>query len=43
MHFDAVFWGAILSVLLALVILIFLVYRVVKLMNRDAEAHKVEQ
>lgn len=40
MHFDAVFWGSIISVLIAVVIFVFLVFKVKALMNRDAEAHK---
>jgi hypothetical protein len=43
MHFDAVFWGAILSVALAIVILLFLAFKVVKLMNRDAQGHRLQQ
>ena len=40
MHFDAVFWGSIISVLIAIVIFVFLVFKVKALMNKDAEAHK---
>jgi large-conductance mechanosensitive channel len=43
MHLDAVFWGSIISVLIAVVILIYLVFKVIKLMNEDAERHKAEQ
>jgi hypothetical protein len=43
MHFDAVFWGAILSVALAIVILLFLAFKVLKLMNRDAQEHRLQQ
>lgn len=43
MHFDAVFWGAILSVALAIVILLFLAFKVMKLMNRDAREHRPQQ
>jgi hypothetical protein len=39
MH-DAVFWGAIISVVISVVILIFLALRVKGLMDRDAEIHK---
>jgi hypothetical protein len=39
MHFDAVFWGAILSVAIAVAIFVFLAFKVVKLMNRDARDH----
>jgi flagellar biogenesis protein FliO len=42
MHFDAVFWGSIISVLLAIVVLVYLVYKVIKLMNEDAAKHKGE-
>ena len=40
MHLDAVFWGSIISVLIAVVIFVFLVFKVKALMNKDAEAHK---
>ncbi|MCG6942189.1 MAG: hypothetical protein LJE69_13170 [Thiohalocapsa sp.] len=40
MHFDAVFWGAIVSVAIAVVIFVFLAFKVVKLMNEDAARHK---
>jgi hypothetical protein len=40
MHFDAVFWGSILSVAIAILIIIYLVYKVIKLMNEDAAKHK---
>jgi large-conductance mechanosensitive channel len=43
MHLDAVFWGAIISVTLAVFILGYLVYKVIKLMNEDAERHKSER
>jgi large-conductance mechanosensitive channel len=43
MQFDAVFWGAILSVAIAIIILVFLAFKVVKLMNRDAEEHRLQQ
>jgi hypothetical protein len=42
MHLDAVFWGSILSVLLAVGIVIYLGFKVVKLMNEDGERHKKE-
>jgi large-conductance mechanosensitive channel len=42
MHFDAVFWGSILSVAIAILIIIYLVYKVIKLMNEDAAKHKGE-
>lgn len=40
MHLDAVFWGSIISVVIAVVIFVFLVFKVKALMNKDAEAHK---
>ncbi|WP_295539983.1 hypothetical protein [uncultured Thiohalocapsa sp.] len=40
MHLDAVFWGSIISVVIAVVIFIYLAFKVVKLMNADAERHK---
>lgn len=43
MHLDAVFWGSIISVVIAVVIFVYLGYKVVKLMNEDAERHKGEQ
>jgi hypothetical protein len=43
MHLDAVFWGSIISVVIAVVIFIYLGFKVVKLMNEDAERHKGEQ
>jgi len=43
MHFDAVFWGAILSVTIAVMIFVYLGFKVLKLMNEDAERHKNEQ
>jgi hypothetical protein len=39
MHFDAVFWGTILSI----AILVFLGFKVVRLMNRDAREHRTQQ
>lgn len=42
MHLDAVFWGSIISVVIAVVIFIYLGFKVVKLMNEDAERHKGE-
>lgn len=36
MHLDAVFWGSILSVIIAIVIFVYLGFKVVKLMNDDA-------
>jgi large-conductance mechanosensitive channel len=43
MHLDAVFWGSIISVALAVIIIGYLVFKVIKLMNEDAERHKSEQ
>jgi len=43
MHLDAVFWGSIISVVIAVVIVVYLGFKVVKLMNADAERHKTEQ
>ncbi|WP_274601142.1 hypothetical protein [Halochromatium roseum] len=43
MHLDAVFWGSIFSVLLAVIIISYLVFKVIRLMNEDAERHKSEQ
>jgi len=43
MHLDAVFWGSIISVALAVIIIGYLVFKVIKLMNEDAERHKTEQ
>jgi hypothetical protein len=40
MHFDAVFWGSIISVVIAIAIFVYLGFKVVKLMNEDAERHK---
>jgi ABC-type phosphate transport system permease subunit len=40
MHFDAVFWGSIISVIIAIVIFVYLGFKVVKLMNEDAERNK---
>ena len=36
---DAVFWGAIVAVAASVVVLAFLVYKILQLMNRDAERH----
>jgi large-conductance mechanosensitive channel len=41
--FDAVFWGSIISVVFAVAIIAYLGYKVVKLMNQDAERHRGEQ
>jgi len=39
-HYDAVFWGSIISVALAVVIVVFLAFKVKTLMNQDAKSHK---
>jgi ABC-type phosphate transport system permease subunit len=43
MHFDAVVWGSVLSVVIAIVILVFLGFKVARLMDRDAKEHKLQQ
>jgi hypothetical protein len=40
MHLDAVFWGSIISVVIAAVVFVFLVFKIKALIKRDAEAHK---
>lgn len=40
MHLDAVFWGSIASVAVAVVIFVFLAFKVKTLMNKDADSHK---
>ena len=40
MHLDAVFWGSIIAVVIAIAIFVFLIFKVKALMNKDAEAHK---
>lgn len=40
MHFDAVFWGSIISIGIAVAILVYLVFKVIKLMNEDAARHE---
>jgi uncharacterized membrane protein len=37
---DWVFWGSILSVIGALAVLVYLVFKVVQLMKQDEERHK---
>lgn len=37
---DAVFWGSIGAVVVSVVIIVFLGFKVAKLINKDAEAHK---
>ncbi len=36
MHYDAVFWGSIISVAIAVVVFVFLIFKVKSLMNKDA-------
>ena len=40
MHLDAVFWGSIISVVIAVVVFVFLLFKIKALMKKDAEAHK---
>lgn len=40
MHYDAVFWGSIISVAIAVVIFVYLIFKVKALMDKDAESHK---
>lgn len=40
LNLDPVLWMSILMVIIAIVIFVFLVFKVKSLMNRDAEAHK---
>ncbi len=42
MHLDAVFWGSIISVGIAVIIIAYLVWKVIRLMNQDAERHRHE-
>ncbi|MFZ1537416.1 MAG: hypothetical protein WAT23_08540 [Chromatiaceae bacterium] len=42
MNWDPVMWMSILMVILAIVIIIFLGFKVKALMEKDAEAHKRE-
>ncbi len=39
MNVDAVVVGSIISVAIAVVIVVYLVYKVIKLMNEDAQRH----
>ena len=43
MNIDAVVLGSIISVVIAVIIFVYLGFKVVKLMNADAEQHKTEQ
>lgn len=40
MNWDPVMWMSILMVIIAIIIIIYLGFKVKALMNRDAEAHK---
>jgi flagellar biogenesis protein FliO len=40
MNWDPVAWMSVLMVIIAVVIFVFLIFKVKKLMNQDAEAHK---
>jgi hypothetical protein len=40
MNQDAVFWGSIISVVIAIVVFGFLAVKVVSLMNKDADKNK---
>jgi hypothetical protein len=40
MHLDAVFWGSIVSVVIAVVIFVYLGFKVVNLMNNDAQRNQ---
>lgn len=40
---DSVTWMSIIMVVIAIVIFVFLGFKVVALMNRDAESHKTDQ
>ncbi len=40
MHYDAAFWGSIISVVIAVVIFVFLSFKVKSLMDKDADGHK---
>lgn len=42
MNFDLVFWGAIISVSIAVVIFGYLIHKVIQLMNADAEENTGE-
>jgi len=43
MHYDAVLIGSIVSVAIAVVIVVFLGFKIRQLMKRDAEAHRTGQ
>ncbi len=40
MHYNAVFWGSIISVVIAVVIFVFLSFKVKSLMDNDADGHQ---
>jgi hypothetical protein len=39
-HYDAVFWGSIISVAIAVAIFVFLAFKVKALMDKDVKSHK---
>jgi len=39
MHYDAVFWGSVISIGIAVVIFVYLVFKVKALMDKDAQSH----
>lgn len=43
MHYDAVFLGSVVSVVIAVAIFVFLVYKIKLLMKRDAASHRDDQ
>ncbi len=40
MHLDAVFWGSIASVAVALIVFVFLIFKIKSLMDKDANSHR---
>ncbi len=40
MNIDAVFLGSVLTVVLSTVVVVYLLYKVKSLMDKDAESHK---
>ncbi len=40
MHYDAVFWGSIVTVVIAVVIVVYLGFKAKQLMDRDAKSHQ---
>jgi len=43
MNWDPVLWVSMLRVIIAIVIVVFLAFKVKSLMNKDAEAHKYQK